>query len=228
MRFVSCVIALLAIVPAVIGTAHAQETVIYRCTDAKGAVTMQNDTPCAPGMKQTVRKIGTLPTAPAPPPEPARQLSPNLPPAGASFELVAGPQDEPLPASSIPTLERKPPPTLFQCTTWDNDGYLSENGEPEPTCTPLNTVGIGGNPRMGAGQACEMQRDQCESIAEERLCLEWKRNLDKAAFRAKYAGDDEAAQRKADHQRIAKLLADSSCNSDAPVPAAAAATPVQP
>lgn len=197
---------------------HAQQTVIYRCTDAKGAVTMQNDIACGPGMKQEIRRIGTLPTAPAPSSKPATTLSPNLAPAGASFELVAGPQADPLPASSIAQAERKPPPPLFQCTTWDHDGYLSENDDPEPSCAPLNTIGIGGNNDIGAGQACEMQRDTCEPVLEERQCAEWKRYLDKAAFRSKYAGDGEAAQRKADYDRIAKLVADSSCNPDAPSP----------
>ena len=57
----------LAFVAMTVAPAWAQ-TVIYRCTDAKGAVTMQNDKPCAPGMKQEIRNVGALPTAPAPAP----------------------------------------------------------------------------------------------------------------------------------------------------------------
>ena len=38
--------------------ACAQETVFYKCTDAKGNVSMQNGVPCAAGMKQEVRRIG--------------------------------------------------------------------------------------------------------------------------------------------------------------------------
>ena len=38
--------------------ASAQATVFYKCTNAKGEVSMQNGTPCAPGMKQEVKRIG--------------------------------------------------------------------------------------------------------------------------------------------------------------------------
>ncbi len=65
-------IAFSLLVPA--ATGFAQETVIYRCTDAGGAVTMQNK-PCGPGMQQQVRKVGVLPTAPAPAPRRPRCTS---------------------------------------------------------------------------------------------------------------------------------------------------------
>ena len=46
---------LLALAPR---AASAQETVFYKCTDAKGNTSLQNGTPCAPGMKQEIRRIG--------------------------------------------------------------------------------------------------------------------------------------------------------------------------
>ena len=90
-----------------IGTLGAQETVFYRCTDASGAVTMQNDKPCGPGMKQEIRRVGALPTA-APP---TRTEAPPkfVPPPTGAFELVVGPQQA-LPASGIPAAERYRPP----------------------------------------------------------------------------------------------------------------------
>src|SRR4051812_45709652 len=45
-------------------SAFAQDTLFYKCTDAKGAVSMQNGTPCAPGMKQEIRRIGEVRTVP--------------------------------------------------------------------------------------------------------------------------------------------------------------------
>src|SRR5690606_32166603 len=47
--------------------------VIYRCTDASGAVTIQNDTPCPAGSKQQIRKVEALPSTP-PPPSPSLQV----------------------------------------------------------------------------------------------------------------------------------------------------------
>ena len=45
---------------------HAQETIFYKCTDAKGSVSMQNGVPCGPGMKQEVKRIGEVRTVPVP------------------------------------------------------------------------------------------------------------------------------------------------------------------
>jgi len=187
------------------------QTVIYRCTDAGGAVTMQNK-PCGPGMQQQVRKVGVLPTAPPPAPKPAAAAPRNLPPPGAAFELVVGPQsDAPLPEPAVAEEAREPPPPLFQCTTWDEEIYTSEDGEPEPTCAPLQTVGLNGNPAFGAGQACEMRHATCTPIAGDDLCKAWRRMFDEAAFRSKYSDGRDQRDRDAERDRIGKLLADSNC-----------------
>lgn len=205
--------ALVAAWLAVLGASalQAQGTVIYRCTDAKGAVTMQNDVPCAKGMKQERRTIGELPSAP-PPSGQAAPAAATAPPPAAAFELVVGPQIDALPASVIPQAERKPPPALFQCKTWDEDVYLSENGEPDPECVPLTTVGIGGNPNIGAGSACEMRRAECAPVDAEGLCPAWRRHVGEAEFRAKFAGAGEGDPRNAEYERLAQVLADSDCN----------------
>jgi len=97
---------LLALLALFAGTAHA--TTIYRCTDAKGSVTMQNDTPCPAGSKQEVRQIGELPTAPAPVGKPAAAPVAKVPPPGSSFELVRGPVTEQLPDTKVAAADRKP------------------------------------------------------------------------------------------------------------------------
>ena len=51
-------LALVAVLAWLPHAAAAQETVFYKCTDAKGNVIMQNGTPCAPGQKQEIRRIG--------------------------------------------------------------------------------------------------------------------------------------------------------------------------
>ena len=189
---------------------HAQGTVIYRCTNAAGEVTMQNDVPCAKGMKQQTRNVGTLPSLP--PPSRAAPTPVASPPPLGAFELVVGPQSTQLPESTIPDAERKPPPALFQCKTWDEDDYLSENGEPEPECVGLTTIGIGGNPNIGAGAACEMRRAECGPVAPEALCQAWVRRVSEAEFRAKFASAADDDPRKAEFERMAQLLADSDCN----------------
>jgi len=190
--------------------AAAQDSaVIYRCTDAKGAVTVQNGTPCAKGMKQQVRYVGAVPTA-APPPRAEAPPAAETPPL-SDFELVMGPQTEPLPASAIPDAERKPPPALFQCSTWDEKTTLLEHGEPEPECVPLDTIGIGGNTGIGQGVACEMRRAECTPLAAEALCTAWKRHVGEAQFRAKFASADDAETRKLESDRRAQLFADSNC-----------------
>ena len=211
-RLFLAVLALLALILLQAAAPTAAQTVIYRCTDASGAVTMQNDKPCGPGMKQQIRNVGTLPTAPAPASKPAAAAPRNLPPPGAAFELVVGPQsDTPLPEPTVAEDARQPPPPLFQCKTWDEEVYTSEDGEPEPRCAPLQTVGLNGNPGFGAGQACEMRHDTCTAIAGDDLCTAWRRMFDEAVFRSKYADGRDQQVRDADRDRIGKLLADSSC-----------------
>lgn len=189
---------------------RAQETVFYRCTDASGAVTMQNEKPCAAGMQQEIRRIGTIPTAPPPTRSPAAP-SAYVPPPSGQFELVVGPRAD-KPPSSIPEAERVPPPTLYQCRTWDEDDYISENGEPEPRCAPLQTTDASGDPNGGAGSACDMVRDTCTATTEENLCATWQRRVDEAAFRAKYASTRDDDPRKAEYERLLKIYVDSSCN----------------
>jgi len=44
------------------GARAQDEILIYRCVDASGGVTLQNDVPCPAGTQQTVKKIGTVQT----------------------------------------------------------------------------------------------------------------------------------------------------------------------
>ena len=191
--------------------ASAQATTIYRCTDAQGNVTMQNDSPCPPGMKQEVRTIGTLPTAPAPAPRKEAAPVSSDPPPGAQFELVRGPVTEALPESTVPAVERKPPPALFECTTWEQEKYFSETGEPESRCVLLNTVGLNGDPNFGAGAACEMKVDTCTALTDRALCAAWSRRIDEAKFRMTFAGETDKATRTAEYERQRAFFIDSTC-----------------
>lgn len=203
-------LAALALLLAAVPTLQAQDSVIYRCTDASGALTMQNK-PCGPGMKQETRNVGILPTAP-PPTAREKPAPAAAPPILGNFELVVGPQTTPLPPATTPEAEREPPPALFQCKTWDEDVFVTENGEPEARCAPLATTGLDGNPDMAAGEACEMRTDECTPIIDDALCQAWRGRVDEAEFRWKYARAGDSNPRKAEYDRLAKILAESSCN----------------
>lgn len=189
---------------------HAQ-TVIYRCTDANGAVTMQNDKPCGPGMQQQIRTVGALPTAPAPVRRAETPPAPVGPPPGSRFELVRGPVTEALPASTVADSERKPPAPLYQCETWEKTQYLSDIAEPAPRCVPLRTIGLDGTAAMAGGEACEMKQDRCTALSGEALCKAWRRRVDEAQFRLKFAAEGERATRQSEYAQLAQALADSHC-----------------
>ncbi|KGQ18041.1 DUF4142 domain containing protein [Lysobacter dokdonensis DS-58] len=188
---------------------QAHATTIYKCTDAKGTVTLQNDTPCKPGEKQEVRTIGALPTAPAPAERAVEVKAPSGPPPNAHFELVRGPVTESLPVSQIPLADRKPPPPLFECKVWDLTTYLSEADTPQERCVPLATVGLNGG--GGAGEACEIRRDTCTALTGEALCTAWQRRVDEANFRMTYAAPADKDARKAEYERQRAALVDSTC-----------------
>ena len=201
---------LLALAPR---AASAQETLFYKCTNAKGEVSMQNGTPCAPGMKQEIRRIGEVKTVPVPAKKPAAEAPPPAPVYG-DFVLVSGPNMKRKPAPEASVLP--PPPALYQCTTWEGDSYFGETDSPEPRCAPLQVYGIDGSAGLGAGSACEMKPDKCEAIPADGLCDAWLRRLDEAEFKLKYAGHDNEAERKAAFDAIEAKVKASSCSPIAP------------
>lgn len=184
---------------ALCSSAHAQNNItIYRCVDASGAVTLQNDEPCPKGSQQTVRKIGVLPTLSAPPVATAK------PPA-------ATPAPQPAPTTPAPApVVRIAPPALFQCRTWDERDYLGDTAEPPATCAPVQSIGIDGSTELAAGTTCEMRQDTCVAVPVEQLCASWKKRVDEAEFRWKVGGgrnDD----RKVEFDRLSKVYRESTC-----------------
>lgn len=199
--------------------APAQETVLYKCTDAQGNTILQNNQPCAPGMKQEIRRVGEVRTVPvpqkrpeAPPPTPA--------PVYGDFVLVSGPNMKRTPAPESAALPAPPP--LFQCKTWEGATYYGDIDNPEPQCVPLQVFGIDGSERLGAGSACEMKPDTCEPVPEVQACDAWLRRLDDAEFKATYAHEEDRAERQAAFEVIKAKVEASRCS---PLPPAAMTTP---
>ena len=198
--------------------ADAQETIFYKCTDAKGSVSMQNGVPCGPGMKQEVKRIGEVRTVPVPVKKAKVEEAPPEKPEYGEFVMVRGPAMKRAPAPEAAALPA--PPALFQCRTWENNDYLGETATPEPTCAALQVTGIDGRTALGMGSACEMKYDTCTAIAEEQLCDAWYRHLDDAEFKLKYASDDNRRDRQSAFDAIDKKIKASNCSTVVPAPAA--------
>ncbi len=202
---------------------QAQETVFYKCTDAKGGVSMQNGVPCGPGMKQEIRRIGEVRTVPVPAKKPAVVETPPESPRYGEFVMVRGPAMKRAPAPEAAALPA--PPALFQCKTWENNDYLGETATPEPTCAALQVNGIDGSAALGMGSACEMKYDTCTAIASEHLCDAWYRHLDDAEFKLKYARDENRRERQVAFDAIDGKIKASNCSTVAPVEDPAASKP---
>ncbi|WP_134952593.1 DUF4124 domain-containing protein, partial [Xanthomonas citri] len=133
--------------------AGAQEVAIYRCTDAAGALTVQN-MPCPKGMQQQ-KKLMTAPAAvpfapggatnPSPPHAmPAAQ--PRATAQAAASAPVAPATPAAPPAPTVTSTSTLPPPPLFECTAHDNGRYFTEDREPATRCLPMQTTNLAGGP----------------------------------------------------------------------------------
>ena len=193
--------------------AFADEVVFYRCTDASGALTLQN-MPCPKGdtqVKKVVQSVNTVPGAsPAPvTPRPPAPVDP-VPQATDPKQLTTGYTDTDTKAEPVETL-RLPPPVLFQCTTYDKDTYITEDAEPQSRCVSLRTVGLDGNPELGAGEACEVVKDVCARVPDGGLCDAWKKRRDETEVAFRFTRAESAEKNKAEFERAQKIWQESDC-----------------
>lgn len=220
-RALSRVIGSAAIALAIGATAAAQETrapaiaghaagaaprqiVIYRCTDAAGHVTIQNDVACPKGTKQQRQAIET------PPPVPAYVPAPPDPATDTATPATAKKPAPPADGANAAPLVRAPPPPLYACRTWDARDLLTEDATPAERCAPLQVVAADGSARSDAA-ACEKVTDQCEAVPAESLCTAWQRRVDEAEFRWRFAGAKQDDDRRRDYESLRAKLAQSDC-----------------
>lgn len=198
----ACLVALPCAAPA--------QVVIYRCTDASGAVTLQNDRPCPKGTQQQKRTIETPP--PAPPPAFVTPTPGVLAPAPTPTP-TPGPAPAPTaePAEPAEEIARTPPPPLFECRTQDGGRYLSEEAQPPPRCAPLQVTGLDGRGESAGGAACEMVHDQCQAVPEAGLCDAWARRVREAAIPASFFNDGRTQLPAAEIERLHGVLRASTC-----------------
>lgn len=207
---------------AIAPTAFAQgSVVIYRCTDASGALTIQNGTPCPKGSKQERRVMEAAPAAlspsSVPPPSPAPPAAPVRPPTRA---MVSPPSPAPIPAeppiapepqTTIADSDRLPPPWLYECRTYNDDTYYSEVGAPAPRCVTLNPTGLSGVIESNNVSACEMKTDQCQRVPDGALCDSWRQRLREVQSALQFGAPENRAEAEAEVQRVMRVVRDSTC-----------------
>jgi hypothetical protein len=111
----------------------------------------------------------------------------------------------------IADADRLPPPALYQCNTYDNDSYLSEEAAPAPRCVRLQTTDLQGATDDSAGVACQMVTDQCQRIADGAACDAWKRRLRETEAAWKFGVAADADTHRAEYERVQAIVRDSTC-----------------
>ena len=203
----------LALLACATPAAIAQQVVIYRCTDASGALTVQNDEPCPAGSREERAIIEPPPPMPVYVPQtpaPAPAATGTVTAAAAATPTAPERPDAPAPAR-IADADRLPPPPIFRCHTPGNDRYISEDAEPKPRCVPLQTVGINGDPGLAAGAACEWQYDRCERIPDGEACDGWRQRGREIESTWRYARGDARAPLQEAFARVSTILSDTTC-----------------
>ncbi|HEY0504742.1 MAG TPA: DUF4124 domain-containing protein [Lysobacter sp.] len=179
------------------------QVVIYRCTDASGAVTLQNGTPCPKGSRQQKRVMETPPAAPMPVPTPAIVATPAAP------TVVAPPPTAP-PPEPVAVPAKQPPPALYECRTWDRQRYFGDVAQPPPRCVPVQVTGLDGQAASAGGNACQMMEDACQPVPEPRLCEAWAQRLRDLEARSTFAATSTTAPTD-DLARVREVLQGSTC-----------------
>lgn len=182
----------------------AAEVVFYRCTDAQGALTVQN-MPCPKGMQQT-RKVMQAIESPPPPPVP-------LTVAPAAAPLTAPAPEPPVPTAAMPPRKAapRPLPPLLQCQTSSGESYFSEGEQAPSRCVAMRVTGLDGNPLTGAGEACEVVSDRCTPVTDDQACAVWQQRVQDAESHWRFATPGPADSRQREYQRLRDLLTASHC-----------------
>ena len=189
-------IASLASLFALVGPAAGEDLTVYRCQDAGGRITLQ-DEPCPAGQQQSARSM-VRPRDPAPAPRtPEREGEP-------------GPVDAALPppmdyGQGLPF----PPPPLFQCTDFDGSQRFSEDYDPNTRCVPLPVLGYDVRGSSAAAGTCRWVTESCVRLDDDSACEQFRAKLKQARSDALHAFSDTAAYRKSEVLRLDAIVSES-------------------
>ncbi|NDK39793.1 hypothetical protein DT603_13190 [Pseudoxanthomonas gei] len=68
-----------------------------------------------------------------------------------------------------------------------------------------------GNPQTGAGEACEMKRDECARVADGALCDAWKKRVGETEVAWRFARVGNEEKNKIEFERAQKIYRESTC-----------------
>ena len=190
----------LAIFLFAVGPAATQDITVYRCQDAAGRATLQ-DEPCPTGQTQTTRQM-TRPQDPAPRPRPRPDAAPG--------DDVAAPDPAGGDPEPLPPLRPFPPPPLFQCTDFDGEVRYSEAYDPNTRCVPLSVLGYDVRGSAQGAASCRWVSESCLRLDDATACDQFKTRLKVARSNALHAFSDTAAFRKSEATRLQRIV-DESC-----------------
>jgi hypothetical protein len=127
--FSTCLFALSLAAAWLAPSARADDVTIYRCSDARGNVTLR-DTPCDKGQQQETRSMVRPKDSP-----------------GRVTDMASNPLPQPTPTQTR-TVVYAPPLPMYECRTPDGNRYTSDSPEGNPRWVPLWTLGY---PVLGDG-----------------------------------------------------------------------------
>lgn len=209
----------LMMLPATAVTAQ-DAVVIYRCTDAAGAVSIQNDVPCPTGSQQQRRVMEAVPTAYVESPPAIAPLTP-LPqapvvetPDAVESRLDTAPTTAETADGAADSTPADPPPALFSCRTWDRKDYFSDDPVPTRRCAPLRVSGLDGSAGGGNASACEYVTDRCAPVPADTLCRQWQRHAQDTRAMLLFGRAEDPAATRAELERIDAILQASACKNE--------------
>lgn len=168
---------------------------VHRCVDARGHITLQNDS-CPKGSRDTAREM-LRPTDPSPRARTPRPVPPHL--------------VEPPPSNDYaPVRELIPPPAMYRCTSYDGIERFSEQYDPNPRCEPIVLYYPYPNYLTPAqALSCRWVEDSCVRLSDRAACERWKSMKVEAISAATRAFSDTAAYRKSELERVRQIVEES-------------------
>lgn len=221
--------------------ALADDVVLFRCTDADGALTVQN-APCPAGSSQRIERF----VAPASPQPPATAdtaahaaTAPVVDPAAAAdmlrhapLPILQGDVQTSVDAEGSAILDSdvvrrqaqqeaaaaKDAPAVAKAPLPEIYQCQGSDGnrylherEPAPPHCVLMTVTGLGGNTPVNAAGCEVIRDQCEAIADAQRCSSWQQRFRDARGSERFAAPENKARATAERERLQAILTDSDC-----------------
>ena len=156
---------------------------VYRCTDAKGKVSLQ-DVPCADASGQQVLEMARPKDA-----EPMKKTPP-----GKSVVIIAS-------APAQPASIARPAPDLFRCTDFDGNVRDSEVFDTNPRCVPLWVLGYDSR-----SSACTWVEDSCVRYEGKALCERWREKQKQAELDLRHSSSSHSAYLRSELARFEQIV----------------------